>query len=247
MLSGKSIQSFLIGCCIVVSLYGQDQAFSQAPEEECVVLLHGLGRTSRSMTRLAAGLRDADYNVVNWDYPSRRQPIEQLAAEQLPQAVKACRQYNVSRIHFVTHSMGGILVRSYLRHHDLPDLGRVVMLSPPNGGSEIVDTFGSTFFFRIIYGPAGSQLGTSADSFVNRLPPVAFPVGVITGDRSVNPLFSLLIPGGDDGEVSLDSARVEGMQDFLVVHASHPLIMRKLEAISQTVQFLRRGAFNHSR
>jgi triacylglycerol lipase len=152
-----------------------------------------------------------------------------------------------AKIDFVTHSLGGILVRSYLARHTIPLLGRVVMLAPPNQGSEIVDRLGSFFLFKWINGPAGNELGTDKNSTPNKLGAANFPLGIIAGDRSINWINSLLIPGRDDGKVSVERTRLAGMSDFIVIHATHPLIMCHPEAIRQTLQFLRTGNFDHAR
>jgi len=126
----------------------------------------------------------------------------------------------------------------------MPDLGRVVMLSPPNGGSEVVDKLGQTFIFKWINGPAGQQLGTGNDDLPKKLGGVGFDLGIITGDRSINLLLSLVIPGADDGKVSVKSAKVKGMRDFIVIHATHPFIMKNRQAIEQTIHFLEFGKFH---
>jgi hypothetical protein len=117
------------------------------------------------------------------------------------------------------------------------------MLSPPNKGSEIVDTLGQSRLFKILHGPAGNQLGTNSGSLPMSLGPVNFELGIITGDRSINWINSLIIPGKDDGKVPIERARVEGMADFLVVHATHPFIMRNREVMEQCLTFLRNGKF----
>ena len=109
--------------------------------------------------------------------------------------------------------------------------------------SEIVDKFRHNFFFKWLNGPAGQQLGTGQDGLPKRLGEVAFDLGVITGDRSINLLLSLIIPGADDGKVSLTNAQVGGMNDFITIHATHPFIMRNRHAINQTIAFLRNGSF----
>jgi triacylglycerol lipase len=216
---------------------------SSAPE--MVILLHGLCRTSASMTRMERTLSEAGYQVQNIGYPSRTASVQQLADDTIGQAVANCQRDGVARVDFVTHSLGGILVRSYLARHPLPSLGRVVMLAPPNRGSEVVDKLGDWFLFKWINGPAGRELGTNPGSTPNQLGPVTYPVGVIAGDRSINWINSLLIPGRDDGKVSIERTKLPGMNDHIVVHTAHPFIPKNREAIRQTIQFLRTGRFDH--
>jgi triacylglycerol lipase len=159
--------------------------------------------------------------------------------------VADCRQNGATRIDFVTHSMGGILVRSYLSRHSLPDLGRVVMLTPPNQGSEIVDKLGGLTLFKWINGPAGDELGTDKNSLPNELGPANFPLGIIAGDRSINWINSLFfLPGRDDGKVTVARAKLAGMSDFRVIHATHSFVTYNNEAIRLTIQFPRTGKFS---
>jgi triacylglycerol lipase len=215
--------------------------------QEEVILLHGLCRTSRSMMSMQRALTDAGYKVRNVDYPSRTASIQKLADDAIGKAVADCRQAGATKIDLVTHSLGGILVRSYLARHCIPELGRVVMLAPPNQGSEVVDKIGGLFLFKWLNGPAGNELGTDAISTPNKLGPANFPVGVIAGDRSINWINSLLIPGSDDGKVSVERTKLGGMSDHLVIHATHPFIMQNREVIRQTIQFLHTGSFDHER
>ena len=214
-----------------------------ARQDAAVILLHGLARTPRAMRPLEAPLRARGYQVHNLGYPSRSHDIETLTREHLAPAVREIAS-RAGSIHFVTHSMGGILVRCLLRDTPVPQVGRVVMLSPPNRGSEVVDRLATLALFRWINGPAGVQLGTGADSIPNRLGAAAFPLGVITGDRSINVLLSLLIPGANDGKVSVERARLEGMADFLVLPHTHPLIMRSPAVHRQVLHFLEHGNFS---
>jgi pimeloyl-ACP methyl ester carboxylesterase len=218
-------------------------ASSAASAKEEVILLHGLCRTSRSMAVMEKALTQAGYKVWNIDYPSRTATIGQLAETVVDRAVADCENDGATRIHFVTHSLGGILVRSYLARHAVANLGRVVMLGPPNQGSEVVDKLGGWRLFKKINGPAGNELGTDTNSVPNKLGTANFCVGIIAGNRSINWINSCLIPGRDDGKVSVERTKLAGMADWLQLPVSHPFIMRNSTAIRQTICFLRAGKF----
>lgn len=196
------------------------------------------------MWRIESALRDEGWEVVNLDYPSTTKSIDVLSGF-LGEELSVCCGDPDRRIHFVTHSMGGIVVRHYLAQQALPNLGRVVMLSPPSGGSEMVDLLADNPLFERTMGPAGQELGTDASSVPRMLGPVDFELGVITGDSSINPVFSELIPGVDDGAVSVENAKTPGMADFLILPYSHTFIMMSREVIEQTIHFLENGVFDH--
>ncbi|MGB6000266.1 MAG: alpha/beta hydrolase, partial [Thermoanaerobaculia bacterium] len=198
------------------------------PRGEIVVLLHGIARSHQSMGRIESALSSQGYEVVNLGYPSTEKGIDELS-EFLGETLSTCCADPDTSVHFVTHSMGGIVVRYHLAQRDLPNLGRVVMLSPPNSGSEIVDLLRDNALFELTMGPAGKELGTDSASVPQTLGPVDFELGVIAGSYSVNPVFSELIPGLDDGAVSVDSTKTPGMADFLVLPYSHTFIMRNPE------------------
>jgi hypothetical protein len=213
---------------------------------EDVILLHGLCRTSRSMAAMERALTQAGYTVHNINYPSRSESVERLGEDVVGRAVADCERDGAVKINFVTHSLGGILVRSYLAHHSVPALGRVVMLGPPNGGSEVVDKFGGWWLFKKINGPAGSELGTGRDSTPNKLGPANFCAGIIAGNWTINWINSLVIPGSDDGKVSVERTRLAGMADHIVIPSAHPFLMRNRTAIRQTIYFLRNGKFDRA-
>lgn len=212
-------------------------------DRECVVLIHGLGRTPQSMKRIEWNLARQGYEVINLSYPSRRSCIEELAEDYLHTAIADKISDPACKIHFVTHSLGGIILRQYLKTHPIQNPGRAVMLAPPNHGSEIADRLKNGRLGRWMLGPAGCQLVTTPGGLPNRLGAVGFDLGVVAGNRSFNPVFSRLLNGADDGKVSVESTRVDGMKDFLVVPNSHTWMPWRSGTISQVRNFLQFGHF----
>ncbi|MGB5249125.1 MAG: alpha/beta fold hydrolase [Gammaproteobacteria bacterium] len=211
--------------------------------EEVVVLLHGLGRGEASMRMLEQRLAVAGYTTYNIDYPSRKASPRTLVSI-LAAAVNECCG-SAAKVHFVTHSLGGIIVRDYLAADPPDNVGRVVMLAPPNQGSELPDLLRDTWLFRTLMGPTALELGTDPSSWPNRLPMPTVETGVIAGTGSINLVGTMVIPGEDDGAVSVCSTWIEGLSDFLVVSATHTFIMRSTRVSSETIRFLQSGHFDH--
>ncbi|MPW27597.1 alpha/beta hydrolase [Agarivorans sp. B2Z047] len=216
---------------------------NSAIAKECVVLLHGMARSEDSMEKMSKQLKSDGYKVSNYGYPSTSLEIEDIASKHVPQAIADCG--NAKVVHFVTHSLGGIVLRKYLSENSIIPLGRVVMLGPPNQGSEVVDALKHVPGFEFINGPAGSQLGTEEDSVPNSLGPVTYPVGIIAGSSTFNPLLSQMLPNPDDGKVSVERTKVAGMTDHVVLPVTHTFMMRNDEVISQVKRFLKTGEFEH--
>lgn len=239
-LDHKLRRALILLVSIVASLASEA---SQA--SECVVLLHGLIRSASSMERMQDALIDEGFATANIEYPSRDSSIEELAPLAVEAGLLKCREIGgTTRIHFVTHSLGGILLRQYLSEYDVTELGRVVMIAPPNQGSVAVDTLGGVPGFDWLNGPAGRQLGKGEESVPLKLGPANFELGVIAGNRSIDPLTSAVLPNPDDGRVSVEDTKLEGMADFVIVDHSHAFIMRMRKTIELTVTFLRIGKFS---
>jgi len=220
---------------------------AEEENREFVILLHGLSRTSRSMRPIKKALEKNGFSTFNLNYPSRKKPIEELSEFVLEKINRNFSDTPVHTLHFVTHSMGGIILRQIMKLSPLPNLGRVVMLGPPNQGSEIIDRLGPFKLIPLINGPACLQLGTSSDGFIQSLGPVKFDLGVIAGNRSINPFLSFLIPGVDDGKVSVERTKVEGMNDFLEVPRSHSFMMGNQTIQKETIYFIKNGHFSKNK
>lgn len=214
---------------------------STSSNASCVILLHGLARTPSSFNKLEKELNKHNFKTINIGYPSRKHSIEELADKAIKPALEKCDVD--TEINFVTHSLGGILVRQYLSKNEIPNLKHVVMLGPPNQGSEVVDKLGSAPGFRLINGEAGLQLGTAETSIPNVLGKVNFSVGVIAGTKSINWFLSTLIPETDDGKVSVEKTKVDGMTDHIELPTSHPFMMKNEAAIEQIIYYLNNGKF----
>jgi triacylglycerol lipase len=205
-------------------------------KREAIVLLHGLNRSSMSMVPIALAARHRRYTVINWRYRSTRRSIaghaDALARELAP------RLRNFSRVHFITHSLGGIIVRRFLDATPLPNLGRVVMLAPPNGGSEVADVL------HPLLGAIMKPLAELTTAAAVGLPESHFPVGVIAGSRSHIRLFSRWMHDvPNDGVVSVERTRLARMSGFVVLPHTHTFLPWSRNPIAQAMTFIERGAF----
>lgn len=220
-------------------------SWGAAPAADCVVLLHGLARSAMSMNPMQRALIVEGFETANVDYPSRNYTVEELAQIAIPEGLDACRaKEGVGRIHFVAHSLGGILLRQYLSEKDIAELGRVVMLGPPNQGSAAVDELRGFPGFDWLNGPAGLQLGKGEESLPLKLGPAGFELGVIAGNRTIDPITSSVLENPDDGRVSVEDTKLDGMTDFVVVEHSHAFMMRMRRPIELTIRFLNSGSFD---
>ncbi len=211
-----------------------------------MILLHGMARSARSMETMAEAIDAAGFTAINIDYPSREYPIEELAPMAVGKGLMLCEAAGATeKTHFVAHSLGGILVRKYMKDNEIESLGRVVMLGPPNQGSAAVDKLGDWPGFDWLNGPAGRQLGKGPESVPLQLGAANFELGIIAGNRSIDPITSAVLDDPDDGKVSVEDTKLEGMDDFIIVEHSHAFMMRLQRPIELTIQFLKFGHFDN--
>jgi triacylglycerol lipase len=221
-------------------------SLSAAAEDACVIMLHGMGRTSFSLSAIEDALEEQRYQVWNESYPGLSHSVEELSAPAIEAGLAYCRERQAETIHFVTHSLGGILVRYYLQTHRIIGLGRIVMLAPPNRGSEVADQMKDGFLYQAVMGPAGQELGTDEHSLPNSLGPIDGEIGIIAGKTDEESWLLPEIPGDDDGKVAVERTKLPEMKDFLLVNVGHTFIMDDDEVIRQVLYFLQHGVFDRT-
>ena len=207
--------------------------------QEGVVLLHGIFRTSISMRSLHRFLLKQGFKVCNIDYASRRFTLQELAEHIHP--VVADFSGKVEKVHFVGHSMGGLLTRAYLNTCRPENLGKVVMLGTPNKGSEVADKLQRWWIFRELYGPAGQQLITDQSGVMQVLGTVNYDVGIIAGNRTIDPIGSYIIGIENDGKVSVESTKLPGMKAHRIVPVSHTFLPDTRQVQELVVEFIKTG------
>lgn len=209
--------------------------------KEVVILLHGIGRTDRSMRTLEKHFTHAGYEVINVHYPSRRYALADLC-EWLQQKLADYPLHDYETVHFVTHSMGGLLARAYCKKYRPANMGRLVMLGSPNHGSELADFLSPYFVYRFFFGPAGQQLTTHYD-----LTPVLgapdYDIGIIAGNKTFSLLTQWIFHQPNDGMVSVQSTMLAQAADHIVLPIDHIFIITNTMVMQQALQFLRHGKF----
>lgn len=227
--------ALMVAGCVVWSASRRNVSNEVSPAPQAgvtaVVLIHGLGRTSASMAPLATRLEGVGFDVHNWDYPSTQETIE-THSDRLRQFLSNLdADPNVERIHVVTHSLGGIVIRHALTVERPTKMGRVVMLAPPNKGSASA-TFWAPIAGKII--KPLTELSDDPESSVNQL---GVPIGIDIG----------VIAASSDGKVAIADTHLPGETDHLVVPGFHTFIMARDDVFEQVVRFLAIGRFDHSK
>lgn len=219
-------------------------AFAQDAEKkgDYVVLLHGIGRTSNTMYAMQKSFENDGYDVLNLDYPSREMLLEDIV-EKIHPEIQAFTADKTRKVHFVGYSMGGLVIRAYLAKYRQANMGRVVMLGTPNSGSEVADTFRDYWLYAKVYGPAGQQLATSSNLDPKLLGKTDYEVGTIAGTLSIDPVSSFIIPGEDDGKVSVKSAHLADEKDHRTMATTHTFMPFNADVIKSAKHFIAHGKF----
>jgi pimeloyl-ACP methyl ester carboxylesterase len=206
---------------------------------KAVIAIHGITRSSKTYHAMRPALEKDGYMVVGFDYPSTQIDIQQ-AAGYLNRVIQSLD--GIEEIDFVVHSLGGLVARSWFKEHFDLRVKRMVMLGTPNRGAEMADMLRKNAAFRLIMGPAGQQLVTGDGGTIAKLPVPLCEFAVIAGGRGADG-YNPLVAGDDDLVVSVESTKLPGATDFLMVRAIHTFLLSNPEAIEATVRFLDTGHF----
>ena len=221
---------------------GLEDVESGNERRDTVVLLHGLGRRKAAMWRLASRLEDAGYRVERVGYKSLKQSPEENLAD-ISKQITACCLNSQSTLHFVGHSLGGLMIRAFLQDNDIERLGRVVLIGTPNQGSQIVDHFGEDWWMKLL-GPTATKLGSGTEALPSLLSKPHYDVGVIAGvSRALS--VNKFVSGDHDGLVAVETTKLTGMKDFVIVETNHSALLYNDEVAKQTIAFLKTGSFLH--
>ncbi|MDB2682805.1 alpha/beta fold hydrolase [Alphaproteobacteria bacterium] len=221
---------------------------TNAQDKEVVVILHGIAKTNSSMKPVEKALKAEGYETLSLTYPSTEKSLAEIADYLHDGPLNAAFWTQGRRVHFVTHSMGGLVVRTYLDRHKkriaAGDLGRVVMLAPPNKGSEVSDLIHDLPPYDWFYGPAGQELTTEAQQ-KNAVKPY-YDLGIIAGTKEW-PYFvaAFVTPGKSDGRVTVENTKLDGMTDHVIVNGTHTFIMDKTDVHKHIISFLKNGKFSN--
>lgn len=189
-------------------------------------------------------LKFCGFRVASIGYPSRCVSITEAVEQHLVPALAKLEIEDNSRVHFVTHSLGGIVFRAWAARRDPAfPFGRAVLLAPPNQGSQIIDELRQSRWVRWLLGPVSAELGTDADSTPNRLGPLPPETGVIMGNKDTLPIFRHLLGGESDGVVTIASSHGDGESDFILLPANHATIILHPAVFRAVSRFLRTGGF----
>jgi pimeloyl-ACP methyl ester carboxylesterase len=197
------------------------------------------------MEKIASFLMHSGFQILNLSYPSTKETIEDIV-ETIHPEILAFSQ-NVTKVHFVGHSMGGLVIRAYLHRYFMTKVGRVVFLGTPNRGNELADFMHHWWLYKMLFGPAGQQLITGYKASKEPLVPINYELGIIAGYRRIGPPACWLTNESSDGIVSITSTKIDGMKDHIIISTGHIMLLFDREVWKQTLSFLKYGQFKHKK
>lgn len=234
----KKIILLFISIFIGLNCYAVSEVEMETKEK--VILIHGFARNNMSMWKLASSIEKAGYEVERVGYKSLRKNIDEIKKIVFKQFDKNIDS-KYEKVHFVGHSLGGLLIRSYLGNHNVKNLGNVVLIGSPSHGTEAVDYYKDKKWFKLT-GPIAVELGTNGSKFLESLTQPYYNLGVIAGNKEIK-LFEHVLKGQDDGLVRVESTKIKGMSDFIIIKANHAGMRFNKNVAHQTISFLKNGKF----
>ncbi len=211
---------------------------------QLIFLIHGINSSPKDFKKMETAFKSYDYKVINFGYHSKVYTVNQIADNFLKRKIASVSQNDT--INFITHSLGAIVLRAYLRDNKPKNIGKIVMIAPPNQGSEVANFFKDFFLYKIFYHKSGASLS------YNGIKKLALPncdnyfCGIIAGTHTQLPFFSIFIKGEDDGKISVERTKLKGMKDFITLPYPHDTILKKQETIIQCKEFIKNGKFKHN-
>jgi pimeloyl-ACP methyl ester carboxylesterase len=212
-------------------------------QKDYVVLLHGMAVNSLYMLRLEKALSKEGYQIINMDYPSRKSTISDISNMIFKKLNLINKESNL-KVHFVGFSMGCLVIRELLGKNELPNVGNIVLIGPPNHGSQVSDFLVNNIFYKAFFGPAGQQLTTNFAKN-NPFPSLQHTFGIIAGNVCLDPFSYFILPKENDGKITVESTKLEGMKDHIIIPISHTLMVFSNEVIKQVIYFLKYSHFKH--
>lgn len=213
-------------------------------KEKWVILVHGVLRSSSSMEKIEKALRNKGYKTLNFDYDSRRETIK-IVAKRLHREITKIYERDIESVSFVTHSFGTIIVRYYCANHTIKKKGRFVMIAPPNKGSQWARILSRLSLYKWVLGVAGGKVQDVEQAIPKIMSPPPIEFGVIAGGTGMKMGINPLLPGDDDGTITVEETKLEGMKDFIQIRGQHSLLLLQQGVIDNVIHFLERGQFIH--
>lgn len=206
-----------------------------------VVLLHGILKSSKCMKSFEKAFLECNYKVLNIDYPSTKLDILSIVDFIKPQIIEFSN--SVDRLHFVGHSLGGLIIRTLLNQYNFTNLGRVVLIGTPNKGTKLADFFKNFWLYKKLFGPAGQQLTTNQKDIKTSLGNIKYEMGIIAGLFKYNFFTNLIIKSPSDGLVSIESTKTDGTKQHIIIPSEHLKLTKNKRVIEHTIKFIETGSF----